>query len=508
MSSNVNRNNKMPLSRRQALLKVLSVGIGSVAAGCMKPKPAFSPTVQKLNPAIEQTKSAKPSKPAMVFDSIQHMVSTSAKQPLPNGTVAKTLGYHVRDDGGGGRFIFHFADATDRAHDDGVVVGVPNSSSKWVREFDGPVNVRWFGACAQYNPKDISNWIGIQSAIGYVHKNGGGTLYVPNGVYPVDATLTLYRNMTLVLDDKATIRRDFDYTQRVTPTGKKSRILIGIKGDASNIVIRGGILDGNGHNYPLSFNIFGGRGFRNLLIENAQFLNVVDYHAIDFSASQNVTIQHCSFLGFANKCKKRHFSESIQIDPDLPMLGGRNLPSRNISIDNCFFGPNPQQIDPDFSAPACGIGNHAGAKGSFHQNIKITNCTFIGSDYAAIRPLNFSNLTIANNTFSFCRRAILVEPNNRFAVPECGSHFVIDSNLFKFCGNTATKGSSPRNEGVILFQKGKGLAPHVLCHQHIRITNNHFEDTTSHQILNLSNCTKVEMQGNRFRKNGGEFIPL
>lgn len=68
------------------------------------------------------------------------------------------------------------------------------ASGAWVRHFDSPHNVMWFGATGDGATDDTT---AIQNGLTYINAIGGGTLYFPEGTYKVTAYLTLSPN-TLV----------------------------------------------------------------------------------------------------------------------------------------------------------------------------------------------------------------------------------------------------------------------------------------------------------------------
>lgn len=81
----------------------------------------------------------------------------------------------VKEDGRGGVFIY---DATQSAvNNDGTIF------NGWVRQYDGVVNVKWFGAVGDGVTDDTT---AIQAAIDAVEVVGGGTVFFPAGTYRID----------------------------------------------------------------------------------------------------------------------------------------------------------------------------------------------------------------------------------------------------------------------------------------------------------------------------------
>jgi hypothetical protein len=89
---------------------------------------------------------------------------------------------------GGGQFMYVASDTTSA--DDGGTIIVDASSRRWYRvAADGRwLNVMWFGATGNSTTNDGP---AIQAAINSVQAGGGGTVYLPEGVYAHSATLLI-----------------------------------------------------------------------------------------------------------------------------------------------------------------------------------------------------------------------------------------------------------------------------------------------------------------------------
>jgi hypothetical protein len=111
-------------------------------------------------------------------------------------TVVNVLNYHSGIEGGGGVFYWD-ANRDCGEHNGGTIIAstaqfppdwlVGNQqlwfapmagTGCWVRQYDGAVNVKWFGAKADGVTDDT---LAIQAATDYVHLSSGGVLYVENG---------------------------------------------------------------------------------------------------------------------------------------------------------------------------------------------------------------------------------------------------------------------------------------------------------------------------------------
>jgi hypothetical protein len=107
-----------------------------------------------------------------------------------DGWVAVMLGYNGRGDGGGGIFYWDSAAATDNR---GTILnsgGLGSSSAGWRRIFSGFVDVRWFGAVADYDPGTrlgTNNSAAIQAAI----DNAPYAVFFSGGKFRVNTSLDL-----------------------------------------------------------------------------------------------------------------------------------------------------------------------------------------------------------------------------------------------------------------------------------------------------------------------------
>lgn len=98
-----------------------------------------------------------------------------------------------------GLFLYDPMDSTSA---DNSALILCDGARRFKRLFDGAVNVQWWGAVGDGITSDRS---AIQSAINYVSAKGGGTVYVPKGIYTIDASINI--------PSKIHLKGDGDYTE-------------------------------------------------------------------------------------------------------------------------------------------------------------------------------------------------------------------------------------------------------------------------------------------------------
>ena len=98
------------------------------------------------------------------------------------------LGYYDARDGGQGFFQWD-GEASDAADGGTVFSSNLSTQGRWRRIFDGPVNVRWFGARGDASSDDTA---ALQNALDFVRTHGG-VWYLPAGRYVITDTLNAQR---------------------------------------------------------------------------------------------------------------------------------------------------------------------------------------------------------------------------------------------------------------------------------------------------------------------------
>jgi hypothetical protein len=151
-----------------------------------------------------------------------------------NNTVATLSGFYESGDGGGGMFIWN--NTSTVADDSGTVIkSTPVTTGRWLRIYNNPINVAWFGAIPN-GSRVVTN--ALQNAL-----NKTGHVYVP------------YSNRRYIIDDRLLIKSntlfDIHFADTIYLADGTNTVMIrnfttdtvGITDH--NITVRGGIWDNN-----------------------------------------------------------------------------------------------------------------------------------------------------------------------------------------------------------------------------------------------------------------------
>ncbi|MEF3305665.1 right-handed parallel beta-helix repeat-containing protein [Paenibacillus sp. GYB003] len=273
-----------------------------------------------------------------------------------------------------------------------VVYGNDNALLKKHKDDSGVsvFNVKDFGAHGNGAADDAQ---AIQAALDYAYSAGGGTVYVPDGVYPIQSTLSIFSHTRLVLSSKATIRRDSTAVKPMLMNGRRGQDTgAGFTGHG-DIEICGGTWDGNSAAYPTQFPHMSFAHAERLIIRDTRIIRNVNDHHIEINSTNGCQIRNVWFEGYLRTSRE---AEAVQIDlatkESFPHFGPwDNTPCNNVLIDGCTF------------MECCrGVGSHSSLEGYNHSHIRITNCHFENISDNAIFARNYDQLVVAGNTFYEC----------------------------------------------------------------------------------------------------------
>lgn len=254
----------------------------------------------------------------------------------------------------------------------------------------------------------------FRSYLEQLERVGGGTLTVQTGTYSITNTLFVPSNVTInfqhgVLLQKGTYT-GFDSTvlapslslfQFVAPSLSTTTATVGGYNGSHNISFIGqGTVTFNLLFYTNCNGIVMGHN-KDILIQGINFINYKGHHFIELDASQNVTIQGCSFAGSSFTGSSDDYKEAINIDIPDKNTGGFNVnwttydrtANNNIVIQNNTF----------FNVLRA-IGTHKysvafdNVTQIYHTNVQILNNTITNTQSQAIRAINWKDCIIKGNT--------------------------------------------------------------------------------------------------------------
>jgi len=360
-------------------------------------------------------------------------------------------------------------------------------------------NVKDFGAVGDGTTDDTA---AIQAALNQSQQGPCSHVIIPKGTYKVIDTLRIYRNTRLTLHPGATILRCHDYSFLVN--GDNGATYQGYEGHG-NIIIEGGVWEGNILLYPDAYNGFGLARGRNILIRHTELRDIVTNHGIDMNACDNVWIEDCRFLGYRDGSadQSRDYAEAIQLanhtQAGFSQWGAFDgTPCTNIVIRNCYFGASGT---PGTQPWPAGVGNHYAVYDSFNSNIKITGNTFAGMTFAGVRSFKFYELHVSGNTFLNCKRGIMLSnpagntesskdaAGNQTGLPQSSANVIISGNIFR--------GTLSENIYCVGWPKDNDVYAKV---ESVTITGNTFEQAVSTSSnITMRWANHVTVTGNVFR---------
>lgn len=243
----------------------------------------------------------------------------------------------------------------------------------------------------------------------------GGVVYIPAGRY-VCSFVQLKNNITLRLEG---IISDYntpftDELAKELANGNRFAIIAAKKGDmfanheakgygregADNITISGGVFDMDGKSRCFIWCCADG-----ILLENTIMKDCPNDHAIQITGSTNVTVRNVMFAGYHYKTNNQR-AELIQIEgTETTAIGSSTVTAsvfdpyeyyqcKNITIENCYFGPSDE-----FDSPTYAIGHHGQQNDHSAEGVRILNCTFDNPRVVAIRLFSYADVEISGCNF-------------------------------------------------------------------------------------------------------------
>lgn len=358
----------------------------------------------------------------------------------------------------------------------------------------------------------IDDTAAIQLCLDIAKEKGSVRIKFIDGSFRITKPLIVYPNTYLDLGNARLLR---GYNGAFLYNGEAGKNYEGYNAHG-NIIIDGGVLDGNILNFPTGFNaIVLGRG-KNIILQNTEIRDVIGGHAVDLNACYDVTFYKCRFMGY-KAIDSNPFREAVQISNHTIDSFGNDpnkfgvydgTPTKNVKILYCEFGESGTVGTQSWPV---GVGHHSAVHNVYNQDIYISGCTFRGMTLAGIRGFKFADTKITENTFEDCNRCISMDSawggtsdankdgsgiNSK--MPQAGFNILIDKNTFK---NTKSE---------IVLITGATFGTITAYYDDIKITNNKVENkdnTSSMNIFSFSWASSIIVENNTGRY-GGRFINL
>lgn len=358
----------------------------------------------------------------------------------------------------------------------------------------------------EYNPDktgstDVSPM--LQDAFNRIKNAGSGTVNISEGEYLINSRVIIYGNTTLNMTDNTILSRG--ETHETLMNASYDDVYTEYNGN-SNINIIGGIFYSNYaklDKYPTeTANQINLMHAENITIKNVTFRDTLSYHSLDVNGVRGLTVENCTFEGYAKLKSNASMKEAIQLSEYISdSIAGSGAydgtPCRDIFIINCTFKPSA-----DCGAPDVGIGNHTSLYGVSQTNINLIGNTFIDCNVGA-RPYKWSDFRLENNNFIGCYQAVRISSINGTDksaqkldgavtnLPQAGKNYIIKGNIFKEC----------KSSGIGIYGQRTGDIEARVTN--IIISNNTFESSnntnTTSEALVLNQTDDVQINGNSFK---------
>lgn len=335
-------------------------------------------------------------------------------------------------------------------------------------------------------------------------------LIFPAGKYKMTQMVPIFSNTKIKFLPGARLMRHTTNGDGFFTTGERG---VANPNGTENIVIEGGIFDGNPSVETWGYSSIGIALCNNIVIKDAIFLDGITSHFLDIAASENILIENCRFLGFRDGSpdQDRGYVEAIQLGVHregwsyniLPYTGEGNS---NVCIRSCHFGNS--QTDGSISYPH-GIGDHTGLNNQQTEKVVIEGCVFEGCEYGVFMP-KFNHVIIRNNQFTGCKIGIHArgntagdgttnnldgsESNNSQAFED----FLIENNVF-------SNSSYADIEAWGSFEKTGTITEEKIAISTKIIIKGNVSDSVTSRFLHAKFVSDIEVKDN-ISSNGGMFV--
>jgi parallel beta-helix repeat protein len=322
------------------------------------------------------------------------------------------------------------------------------SDALWYKR-TGTGNTGWVNVAASTAPDALDAWLvvtsdtygatgdgvaddtaEIQAALDAARDATTGSprvVYVPDGTYLISLPLEIFSNTYLLLAPNARIKRNHaDASTLLISSGDNAAG--GVYTGEHDIVVDGGIWDGNASGFASNHNVIGFGHCKNITVKNARFTDGYGFHFIEFNAVQCGQVLDCTFTDHTEDSPSE--GEAVQLDlmKSSDQWGSYgpydDTPCDDILIRGCTFAGSLTR----------GIGSHASTSTVKHTRIRIIGNHFEDLTDEAIHGLNWEDVVIQGNTFEDCGMAVSMTTDDATAL----SGYVVQGNTIRNVNANAT----------------------------------------------------------------------
>lgn len=224
----------------------------------------------------------------------------------------------------------------------------------------------------------------IQAALNVA---SGKTVVFPDRTFRIGNILRVKSDTTVVMQPGTILRRGADITSFFINDSD------GTKGGYTankNIHFSGGTIDINKNEFPTKCTSFGFGHCENVSVTDMQFINMWQWHYVEFSGCKNTLVARCTFDGHTQDTASEHVQFDVHKgDTTFPWFGPYDGTP-------CIFGTVRDSL---FKNGRRGVGTHSYVEGNVHQHILIENNRFENMRDFGINTYDYQDSIIRGNTF-------------------------------------------------------------------------------------------------------------
>lgn len=330
------------------------------------------------------------------------------------------------------------------------------------------------------------------------------TVMVPAGTYELDRQLVIYSHTKLISDkDSIYLRINEKYSSLIG--NQYASITNKIDTVSEDIVIDGGVWDGNHDYFPHAGESICFTHARDIVIKNAVVCNVTEgSHLITFGGVENGRIENCEMYGYHGTLPKEAVHLDIvhskdQVPVISPVDQYDDAACINITVADCTIYDYPR-----------GVGSHTAVDGVYHHDVTVENNNFYDIAEEAVKAYQYIGLTVKNNTMKKVGLGICcytwIGTGYLKPLKNTVTEKVPDSYDIEITGNTVTETTGTGTSGYGIRLIGSEDRPL----SGITISNNKITDVANSAVygIRLAYCTGAQVRKNTISNSANGGITL